>query len=207
METRGMNLYSIEESLEQLAEARALAEAEGDAKAVHVIDSEIEKYLTKETAKIDSYASWIRRRLDEAELCKMEARRLLDRARTAEVEAEKWKQTALRVMERFGVKELKTPRNTLRVQANGGVPPLKITEPREIPCELRTVTVEFRAADWDVIGDAIDFAFAGGGIPRKPGWLSLEVAPDRQRIREVLERGNSVAGAELAERGRHVRVL
>ena len=43
METRGMNLYSIEESLEQLAEARALAEAEGNAKAVHVIDSEIEK--------------------------------------------------------------------------------------------------------------------------------------------------------------------
>lgn len=221
-----MTLYVIEGSLEQLAEARELAEGEGDSEAIKVIDAEIESYLTKEAAKVDSYAGLIRRRISEAELCKAEAQRLLERAKAAQDDVDRLKQTAVTVMERFGVRELKTPTNTLRVQANGGLQPLEIT-PGGIPRELREVTVVMRALDWDAIEDAV-----GASLLK---WKSFEINPDNQAIREALTQRlpcpecanlpahepidvcprcngvgtvpNAVPGARLLERGKHVRVL
>lgn len=219
-----LNLYVIEESLEMLTEARELAEAEGDSEALKVIDGEIEKYLTKEAAKVDSYAGLIRRTILEAEVCKAEAHRLLDRAKAAQADVDRLKQTALTVMERFGVKELKTPTNTLRVQANGGVRPLEIT-PGAVPREFQEVTIVMRAPDWDAMENAV-----GASLLK---WKSFESNPDNQAIREALTQrvpcpecrkndemdiycprcegigtiANPIPGARLLERGKHVRVL
>jgi len=134
-------LYVIEESLELLANARELAESEGDSEAINVIDAEIEKYLTREVAKVDSYAALIRRRDNEAALCREEAQRLIDRAKAAENDVGRLKRTALAVMERFGVKELRTPTNTLRAQNNGGLQPLDIPIAEAVPEKFRTITI------------------------------------------------------------------
>ena len=45
-----MNLYQIESDLQQLAELRDAAEAEGDSEALKVIDDQLAAYLTREPA-------------------------------------------------------------------------------------------------------------------------------------------------------------
>lgn len=224
-----LSLYVIEDSLAQLAEAREAAEAEGDSEAIAVIDKEIAAYLTREVAKVDSYAGLIRRRLDDAKLLKAEAARLADRAKVAEADADRLKETALRVMQQFGVKELKTQTNTLRVQGNGGLEALDV-EPELLPRSMKLITVTMPLNDWFDIRPGQDTPMA-----KRISTRSLD--PNSDAIREALKQRvpcpecyertaansgvanancercngsgtvpNTVPGARLLPRGSHVRL-
>jgi hypothetical protein len=137
-----LSLYTIEESLALLAETREAAEAEGDAAAVAECDKALAQYLTAEASKTNSYAALIRRQLAEAEECEAEVARLTARAKARRAFVDRLKATALEVMQRFGVKELRSATNTLRVQKNGGVQPLEISGiASEMPTDCQEYTI------------------------------------------------------------------
>jgi len=136
-----LTLYEIEDALAQLAEAREQAEHEGDAIQVAKIDDALEHYLSREAKKIDSYANLLKQMGDEVTLCRMEAARLHDRACAIENRRDAMKQNAMAVMNRFGVRSLKSARNTLRIQANGGLQAMDIYNPTGLPPEFMQWTL------------------------------------------------------------------
>ncbi len=182
-----LSLYNIEDSLALLAETREAAEAEGDAAAVAECDKALAQYLTAEAAKVNSYAALIRRQLAEAEECEAEAQRIAGRARTRRAFVDRLKATALEVMQRFGVKELRSATNTLRVQKNGGVQSLGVEWPKD--------------ASGNYTPLAPDDPFRPKDLPVKVFML-----PDTAAIRAAISHGSTVPGARLLERGSHLRV-
>jgi hypothetical protein len=146
-----LSLYTIEASLQLLAETREAAEAEGDAAAVTECDKALASYLTAEASKVNSYAALIRRQTAEAEECEAEAARLTARAKQRRAFVDRLKSTALEVMQRFGVRELRSATNTLRVQNNGGVQPLDTSG--VVDAKWQKITVTLPALVWlDLMG-------------------------------------------------------
>jgi len=72
LQPKNESLWQIEETLENLVQLRAQAEAEGDSEALKAIDAETEKYLDKQPAKVDSYCALIRRNGSAADECEKE---------------------------------------------------------------------------------------------------------------------------------------
>ncbi len=151
-----VSLFTIEESLAMLVEAREAAEAEGDAASITECDKAIAEYLDKSAAKVDSYAALIRRQTAEAEECVAEAARLMARAKQRRAFVDRLKATALEVMQRFGVKELRSAQNTLRVQKNGGLQSLEVDPTVELPEGLQYVTVTMPGRLWKEIARSFD---------------------------------------------------
>jgi hypothetical protein len=146
----------------------------------------------------------------------------------AQADVDRMKATALAVMQRFDVKELKaTPGGGLRRQKNGGVDPVEVTEIGIVPIEYRRVTVTMTNEAWSSLviragADAVET-------------LRSDLSPDTERIREALKQrvvcpeckgeavtpGNcrcercdgsgtvpaTVPGARLLPKGEHVRVI
>jgi hypothetical protein len=122
------SFYVIEDSLQQLADLREQAEAEGDSEALKAIDQEIALYLDREATKVSSYVGLIRLRQDQEENCAGEIERLTDLRNKARADVERLKAMALNVMQMFDVKALIDTRtgSGLRRQGNGGLQPLEL---------------------------------------------------------------------------------
>ena len=146
------SLYVIEQSLQLLVDERDRAEANGDSEAIATIDRALTEYLTREAAKIDSYAGLIHQLDTEAELVKAEADRLHGRAKAMLARNDAIKAAALVAMQAHGVKELKTYRNTLRRQGNGGLQALEIAQLGAVPMEYRTVKSYSRCRNTETDG-------------------------------------------------------
>ena len=204
-----LTLYSIETRLQELVDLRDQLGAEGDSEAIEAVDHEIAGYLTREAAKINSYAAMIRQRCDSAALCKARAAELAARAKAFEADVQRLKDNALRVMESFGVTKLETPETTLRVQGNGGLQPLEITIPSsELPAEFQLKSITLNMKTWDEVG--LWLGKYNGGLDL---WHKILGVLESQQpqinthfVREALKRGESVPGAKLLERGKHLRV-
>lgn len=227
-----LSLFAIEESLALLAETREAAEADGDTAAVEQCDKALAEYLDKSAAKVDSYAALIHRSRAEAQTCADEIERLTARFKRTTAFVDRLRANALEVMQRFNVKELRSPTNTLRRQANGGMQPLETDQ--AVPMGLRKVTIM-------MTGDCYLWLLSllqGDSHPKHPLLMgAMEAAtdaPDAQRIRvalaqqvrcpeckgEVVTTGNcrcercdgtghvaqTVPGAKLLARGEHVRL-
>jgi Siphovirus Gp157 len=196
-----VSLWTIEAELQELANMREEAEAEGDSRALTVIDTSIAEYLTHEAQKIDSYAGLIRKRLHDADACEARAEELYSRAKAMRADADRLKAMALKTMKAFGVTQLGTAEHTLRVQGNGGPQPVEIIEP--VPDAFKKITVTMSYAEWRAIAE-------GGlrpGVPMsvaesKP---STKIFPDTDLIREYLKTVK-VIWARLVDRGEHLRV-
>lgn len=231
-----LSLYAIEDSLQQLQEARDSAELEGDSEALKVIDQQFIEYLTKEVCKVDSWAGLIRRLEDEAEACAREATRLSDRAVAMKNRVTDLKATALFVMQRFDVKELKTPTNTLRRQVNGGLQALEVTERAALPMSMFNVAVRMDGETF--VGFMEKMEVESSSMLRISSIMRAYALfeADTNRIRETLKQRvpckrcggtgntrppmnvcevcegsgtipNTVPGARLVPRGEHIRVL
>jgi Siphovirus Gp157 len=195
-----LSLWNIEQTLQDLADARESAEDAGDAEAVKAIDAEIVAYLTREAMKIDSYASLVRKWQTEANLLANEARRLLERSRRMNADVDRLKKNALAAMQTFNVTEFKTPSNTMRRQKNGGLQALEVdktpdNEP-DVDEDFIDVAVRMPLNDWERIT----------GICKWHTPLDIEYIVSEKKLRDALALG-PVAGARLRERGEHVRVL
>jgi hypothetical protein len=207
------SLYRIQQDLESLAALRESAELEGDSEALKVIDQQIAEYLTKEAAKVTSYVGLIRCEELNAEACEKEAQRFLDIAKQKRALVARLKETALEVMNRFGVRELKaTPGGGLRIQGNGGLQPLEIIDTdiwEKLPPTFINQHVHMTIAEWKEIGLWLG-KYQGGLEMWHKLSAKLEYAPmtpAKDAIREALKRGEVIAGARLLPRGEHVRVL
>lgn len=202
-------LYAIEDALQQLEVLRSLAIDEGDTDAVKLFDDQIAHYLSREAAKIDSYAGLIRKRDADADALLAEAARLVDRAKRFQADADRLRASALRVMQAFDVKELATQHNTIRRQGNGGLLPIE-ADSGEIAPEYKRITVTLPLDQWlALVADTCLMCV------RSPveSWANAEITskgrvePDGERIRAALKSGQQVNGAKLLPRGEHVRVL
>jgi Siphovirus Gp157 len=197
-----LSLWNIEQTLQDLADARESAEDAGDAEALKVIDSEIAAYLTKETAKIESYACLIRSKQTEANVLANEASRLLERSRRMNADVARLKENALVAMQAFNVTEFKTPSNTMRRQKNGGLQALEVDKfgdgSPDVDEDFFDVVVVIPIKEWARIVDVGKIGAASHIIVKR--------VISEDRLRDALALG-PVAGARLRERGEHVRVL
>jgi hypothetical protein len=217
-----LSLFVIEDSLALLAETREAAEEEGDAAAVEQCDKALAEYLTAEAAKVDSYAALIRRVETEKAACELEANRLTARASALHRFRNRLKDTALEVMQRFNVKELKSATNTLRRQANGGIAPLEVDEPK-LPQEYRTALVLMPLQTWErledqlgAMGATVTRTAANTDVIRKA--LAQQVICQKCSGAGTIEESKCpvcegsgaaaqvIAGAKLLARGEHVRI-
>ncbi len=180
------SLYVIEQTLQDLIDLREAAETEGDNEAVAVVDGQLAEYLSRESVKIDSYAGLIHQISAERDECKAESDRLAARAKAMDNRVEEIKARALEAMQRFGVKKLNTPRNTLRIQGNGGLQPLDAEWPKDA------------SGRYELLPESDPRAASGLFVKKF-------YALDTDRIREALKRGESVPGAKLLPRGEHLR--
>ena len=222
-----LSLFTIEESLQLLAETREAAEAEEDTAAIVECDKALAEYLTSEAAKVDSYAALIRRTTFEAECCASEEARIAARRKQLVAFADRLKANALEVMQRFDIKELKSPTCKLRRQQNGGVDPLEITGPAlEMPKSCQQYTVVMNGLAYSFIRDLC------GDAPQAVAVLDSAVCvPSPTMIRAALRErvvcpeckgafietkcprcegtghiAATVPGAKLLPRGEHVRL-
>jgi hypothetical protein len=183
-----LSLYNIEDSLQQLMELRTQAIEEGDAEAEKVIDQQIAEYLTKEVAKVTSYVALIRSREAVVSEAAIEIARMQMILEAAKRDVERLKKTALDVMNRFGVRELKaTPGGGLRIQANGGLQPLEIegalSPGAALPQEFFSVTVKMPFPVWAAI---IRTMTEAGAYPML-GTAREQIEPNTTAIREALK--------------------
>jgi Siphovirus Gp157 len=182
MSENNLSLYGIEETLLGLTELRDAAVSQGDAETVAILDQEIEAYLTKEAAKVYSYAALIRQREDAAAICKARAEDLAARAKAMQADAARLKEMALRVMQRFQVYSLTAAEVTLRVQSNGGVKPVEIDPDGFIEPRMQDATVTMPGDLWETIKRAAQ-------VPEQLLERKTRVVwtPNAARIREALE--------------------
>ena len=105
------------------------------------------------------------------------------------------------VMKNRGIKALKTPLNTIRIQANGGKQALVIDTLEDVPLTLGRYSGSFSDAEAKYIWELCD------GAPQAIVALErLKWYPDTDLIRAELEAGREVPGARLADRGESLRV-
>jgi hypothetical protein len=152
------SFYVIEDSLQQLADLREQAEAEGDSEALKVIDVQIGEYLLRESDKISSYVGLIQLREDQELNCDREIDRWTGLRKKARADKERLKATALAVMQRFDVKALKDERTGqgFRRQGNSGLQPLEITEtPWILPNEFKRYKVRLSAVQMSELMKAL----------------------------------------------------
>ncbi len=227
-----LTLSAIESTLSQLLDLRDQAETEGNSEAVTVIDQQIQEYFVVEVKKVDSIANAYRTFAHYGATARAEAERLHDRARKFEKVCERIKAWAQYAMERNDKKRLDSPLNTLRVQANGGLQPLEVYDPMAVPLEMKQVTITMRASDWmwlkecgdidthactreyservepdsEAIRDALKKRHKCpecDGVPfhpQKPGKGYCARCEGKGDIPDT------VPGARLLERGRHLRI-
>ena len=127
--------------------------------------------------KVDAYCGLVREFEARAEAREIEAQRLQSLAGADINQARRLKARLKAFFEFHGIKKLDTPRFRVSVQANGGALPLVIP------------------TDWEA-----DPANAPEAFQRRVIQL------DRDAIREAITNGEETYGAQLGERGTHLRI-
>lgn len=172
------SLYEIESDIEALAEIITALDGEiPDDEAGATIERWFDDLGEERDRKIDGYCALIREFEALAAVRSLEADRLQALARTDENNAKRLKERLKAFLDRQGIKKLETTRFKISVQANGGAIPLLIP------------------AEWDD-----DPAAAPEAFQRRT------VVLDRDAIREALRNDEEAHGAELGERGSHLRI-
>lgn len=189
-----LSLYQIESDLAQLCEERDRADSEGDSEAVAVMDGLIAGYLTREAAKIDSGCALIRSDYTTIAVLRQEAERLLDRAKAFQARVDRIKRAWCEAMAAQSIKELKSQHNTIRRVRNGGVRPVVVKDAAALPLECRRIKLTMSFETWLEIR------------PRDTDGIQIEIDADTAAIRAALERGETIPGCELGERGEHLRL-
>lgn len=203
-----LTLYEIQDGLRAVVDAyedaREQLELVGneDADVVNAAydrlmfcESAVKEYLREEVRKVDGIAAYLRY-CDQMEAAAKEERdRLADRVRLWEARGKRLKAMTLGIMQEFGVKKFETATSEIRRQANGGTVPADITEPAAIPDRFVRVTVQMTQQQLNRLPEEIRTAAK---------------VKDREfmgaMIAGALSRGEDVPGAQLGERGEHLRV-
>lgn len=199
--------------------------------ALSAISTQIAAYVRAHAAKVDGIAYTIREFNSRAEVETAEAARHSKRASGWKAKATRLKDYVLRFMQSAQppITRLEVAGNRLRVQANGGVVPLEITDAALVPRDMCVYTLTCGYEQLQRIQELADIL----EDPRMRAAVdSARVEPDTAAIRAALSRrvicpacngvldvvngcgkcantgtvAGEVPGARLLERGAHLRV-
>lgn len=191
-ESPKLSLWTIENALVELIQAR---EEVTKPEEIEQVERALQEYIRAEVAKVDRIVGFMRHAGMMAATAREESNRLAERARIWERRVERVRTLVQDVMEQAGKKRLEGEHNTLKIQGNGGLAPLVITDEAQVPEEY------CKYVGW-VTGDVWRHFKA---------WLMVHARPDQFRMdrtvdNDAVRRNLPVPGAHLAERGKHLRV-
>jgi hypothetical protein len=152
------------------------------------ITGQLERLGSEIATKTDNIAGVLRRMSVEQEQLESQQERIRQRRKTME-RAEEWlRKYVLRVMQQRGIKQLKTPANTLFIRQSDAV---IVTEPETLPEEYKNVTVKMPAWIWRVLCERSQADI--------PDIAAIRVAEDisLSAIKKAIKSGVTVEGADL----------
>jgi hypothetical protein len=152
------------------------------------ITGQLERLGAELATKTDNIAGVLRRMSVEQEQLESEQERIRQRRKTME-RAEGWlRKYVLSVMQQRGLKQLKTPANTLFIrQSDAAI----VTEPETLPEAYKNVTVKMPAWIWRVLCERSQADI--------PDIAAIRVAEDisLSAIKKAIKSGVTVEGADL----------
>lgn len=170
------SLYAINEELDLILSV--LDGEEFDAESVNAaIDGWLDSSREEIEKKLDDYCAVIADKGAMAKARRAESQILAGMARHDESVADNLKDRAKAFFERIGVAKMETLRFKPRVQANGGVLTVLLSD--EVQADPQLLGLRF---------------------------YKITITPDTDAIRTALEQGETVPGATLDERGTHFRL-
>lgn len=196
--TNSLTLWEIESGLLDLLEARDAAEDDAGRAAC---DQAIAEYVAREIDKVDRIRGLLKHCELVAKAAREEAADQQKRAQMWEARRDRVKELVKTVMEAHGLKRIEGRTGRLRLQGNGGLAPLEIISPDNLPEECCKYVGWIGGALWARWRVLLTAAGLTGSSD-----FSLQRAPDSERVRAAVLRDGGVPGARLGERGSHVRV-
>jgi hypothetical protein len=194
-----LTLWEIETGLLELLEAREEAQTP---EAIAAVEQALAEYVTREVEKVDNIRGLIRHCEMVATAARQEARDQAERARVWEARRDRVKQLAQNVMEAHGRKRLEGRTGSLQVTGNGGVEPLVISDPAQVPEECCKYVGWIRGDEWMTMLEIL--TDADWSLEHFEG--KLERVVDNDRTRKAIAEQGGVPGATLGERGKHLEV-
>lgn len=201
MSTPNLTLWRIEESIIGLQEIIESPDTSEDEKQTAF--SEMAAWVQREVEKVDGVRAWLRHCAVMEDAAKFEAAAMNARAKRWAERARRIKDICLTFMEIRGLKRLEGQSGVLRMHGNGGYQPLKIARPDLVPDEYRVYALKIAAHDWKQLQRILLLADAGDLLRKM--LAGVVEALDEAKIRSALVLKENVPGAELEERGHHLR--
>lgn len=148
--------------------------------------------------KVDRIAAYVRATEFKARAAKEEATRLLARQKSAENRVLQVKSMLAYYLQARGLKRLEGQLNTVRLQKNSQ-PSLRL-DPLTLPRDYQQATITIAQPDWDRVLALIPIA----ELRQKLESTVVAVEPSKDLIRQELQAGKQISGAELFK-GEHIR--
>lgn len=119
------------------------------------VGQHIERLSEALVKKTDDLAGVMRRMKSDAASLKDEEARLRGRRQATEAALESLKGYTRSTMDKHGWKRLKTAQNTIAIRGNGGVQPLVIDDPRNIPPAYKDTVLKITCDEYDRLWNAM----------------------------------------------------
>lgn len=193
-----LTLWEIEAGIAELFDALEDADTP---EARQACEQALAEYAAREVQKVDGIAALYRQFDVLAHEARAEAQRLTERARAFETRRDRVKQLVQTVMESNGLTRLEGRTSRLLLKGNGGLKPLEVTDPCEVPAECCKYIGWINAELWKEIR-----GFWDGWLDGRTDEFNLERVVDNDRVRKAITAEGGVPGARLGERGKHVEV-
>lgn len=148
--------------------------------------------------KVDRIAAYVRATEFKARAAKEEASRLSARQKSAENRVLQVKSMLAYYLQTGGLKRLEGQLNTVRLQRNSQ-PSLRL-DPLTLPRDYQQATIMIAQLDWERVLALIPIA----ELRQKLECAVVAVEPNKDLIRQDLQAGKQISGAELFK-GEHIR--
>jgi hypothetical protein len=187
---RTTTLWNLDSELQRLFEqAKVEEELEGSVQPETM--AALQAYFSATVQKVDRIAEWMKAQESQIADIKAEIERLEGFLGPEQNALNRCKQMLKEFLSSRGIRQVKGRLNKITLCNNGGHPPMKpIADPSLLPEQYRLVNVVMTQREWDNLG-----------VPAK----RVEPFVDEVSVRAALCRGESVQGAELDQRGQHIR--
>lgn len=191
------SLFEIDEELEAAFEA-ASQEQERTGEIGEETRQRCLALFAELGKKVDRIAAYVRATEFKARAAKEEAARLSTRQKSAENRVLQVKSMLAYYLQTRGLKRLEGQLNTVRLQKNSQ-PSLRL-DPLALPRDYQQATITIAQTDWDRVLALIPIT----ELRQKLESAVVAMEPDKELIRQDLQAGKQVSGAELFK-GEHVR--
>ncbi len=191
------SLFEIDEELEAAFEA-ASQEQEQTGEIGEETKQRCLALFAELGKKVDRIAEYVRATEFKARAAKEEVARLSVRQKSAENRVLQVKSMLAYYLATRGLKRLEGQLNTVRLQKNSQ-PSLRL-DPLTLPRDYRQATITIPQPDWEQVLSLIPIA----ELRQKLESAVVTLEPNKELIRQELQAGRRISGAELFQ-GEHVR--